>query len=222
MALKRRQKISPNFSMASMTDIIFLLLIFFMITSTMVSPNAIKVLLPQGRQQTSAKPLTRVIIDKNLNFYTAFGNEDEMPIDLEELPAFLQRCAEKEPDMYVALYADDEFDKLIDQARMLFDQDLADNNSKDDYKKSVETSIADYKNRSFKIRQTNVCDSDDVKYLTDDSNGDKLAYVTASYFTEENKKFDKTYQMYVLRKDDNGDWKIRTFYKIKGNSTEEE
>ena len=102
------------------------------------------------------------------------------------------------------------------------DQELADNNSKDDYKKSVETCIADYKNRSFKIRQTNVCDSDDVKYLTDDSNGDKLAYVTASYFTEENKKFDKTYQMYVLRKDDNGDWKIRTFYKIKGNSTEEE
>ena len=93
--------------MASMTDIIFLLLIFFMITSTMVSPNAIKVLLPQGRQQTSAKPLTRVIIDKNLNFYTAFGNEDEMPIDLEELPAFLQRCAEKEPEMYVALYADE-------------------------------------------------------------------------------------------------------------------
>ena len=44
--------------MASMTDLIFLLLIFFMITSTMVSPNAIKVLLPQGRQQTSAKPLT--------------------------------------------------------------------------------------------------------------------------------------------------------------------
>ena len=82
-------------------------MIFFMITSTMVSPNAIKVLLPQGRQQTSAKPLTRVIIDKNLNFYTAFGNEDEMPIDLEELPAFLQRCAEKEPDMYVALYADE-------------------------------------------------------------------------------------------------------------------
>ncbi|MBS5108940.1 MAG: biopolymer transporter ExbD [Phocaeicola vulgatus] len=98
MALKRRHKISPNFSMASMTDIIFLLLIFFMITSTMVSPNAIKVLLPQGRQQTSAKPLTRVIIDKNLNFYTAFGNEDEMPIDLD---------AEKEPDMYVALYADE-------------------------------------------------------------------------------------------------------------------
>ena len=93
--------------MASMTYSIFLLLIFCMITATSVSPNAIKGVLPQGRQQTSAKPLTSLIIDKNLNFYTAFGNEDEMPIDLEELPAFLQRCAEKEPDMYVALYADE-------------------------------------------------------------------------------------------------------------------
>ena len=93
--------------MASMTDIIFLLLIFFMITSTMVSPNAIKVLLPQGRQQTSAKPLTRVIIDKNLNFYTAFGNEAALPLDLVEPPAFLFWCAEKYPDMYVALYADE-------------------------------------------------------------------------------------------------------------------
>ena len=51
--------------------------------------------------------MTRVIIDKQLNYYTAFGNQDEMPIDLEELPAFLQECAEKEPEMYVALYADE-------------------------------------------------------------------------------------------------------------------
>ena len=107
MALKRRNKVSATFSMASMTDIIFLLLIFFMITSTMVSPNAIKVLLPQGKEQTSAKPLARVIIDKDLNYYTAFGNEDEMPIALEQLPAFLKDCAAKEPEMYVALYADE-------------------------------------------------------------------------------------------------------------------
>lgn len=105
--LKRRNKVSATFSMSSMTDIIFLLLIFFMITSTMVSPNAIKVLLPQGSQQTSAKPLTRVIIDKELNYYTAFGTDDEMPIDPEELAAFLLDCQGKEPEMYVALYADE-------------------------------------------------------------------------------------------------------------------
>ena len=105
--LKRRNKVSPQFSMSSMTDIIFLLLIFFMITSTMVSPNAIKVLLPQSSQQTSAKPLTRVIIDRDLNYYTAFGNDDEMPIVFEELTDFLIDCSQKEPEMYVALYADE-------------------------------------------------------------------------------------------------------------------
>ncbi len=107
MALKRKNKINPAFSMASMTDIIFLLLIFFMITSTMVSPNAIKVLLPQGKQQTSAKPLTRVIIDKDLNYYAAYGNKDEMPITLDELPDFLAQRAAEEPEMFVALYADE-------------------------------------------------------------------------------------------------------------------
>ena len=45
--------------MASMTDVIFLLLIFFMITSTIVFPNSIKVNLPQSNQQAAAKPLTR-------------------------------------------------------------------------------------------------------------------------------------------------------------------
>ena len=105
--LKRNAKISPSFSMASMTDVIFLLLIFFMITSTMVSPNAIKVLLPQGKQQTSAKPLTRVIIDKDLNYYAAFGNDREQPVSVEDLVVFLRSCAEKEPEMYVALYADE-------------------------------------------------------------------------------------------------------------------
>ena len=105
--LKRRNEVSPQFSMSSMTDIIFLLLIFFMITSTMVSPNDIKVLLPQSSQQTSAKPLTRVIIDRDLNYYTAFGNDDEMPIVFEELTDFLIDCSQKEPDMYVALYADE-------------------------------------------------------------------------------------------------------------------
>lgn len=93
--------------MSSMTDVIFLLLIFFMITSTMVSPNAIKVLLPQGKQQTSAKPLTRVIIDKELNLFAAFGNDREQSLTFEELTPFLQDCAGREPEMYVALYADE-------------------------------------------------------------------------------------------------------------------
>ena len=73
----------------------------------MVTPNAIKVLLPQGARQTSAKPLARIIIDKGLNYYSAFGNEDEMPIAPDNIAAFLLDCAAKEPEMYVALYADE-------------------------------------------------------------------------------------------------------------------
>lgn len=85
MALKRRTKVNESFSMASMTDVIFLLLIFFMVTSTVVIPNAIKVTLPQAQKQTAAKPLTRVTIDANLNYYVAFGNQREKQVSFEEI-----------------------------------------------------------------------------------------------------------------------------------------
>ena len=93
--------------MSSMTDIIFLLLIFFMITSTMVAPNAIKVLLPQGKKQTTTMAISRVIIDKELNIYAANGNEDERKVTLEELPAVLQEAVTDTTDLYVSLYADE-------------------------------------------------------------------------------------------------------------------
>lgn len=121
MAIKRRHRINPNFSMASMTDVIFLLLIFFMVTSTVVYPNAIKVNLPQSSQQAAAKPLSRVTIDANLNYYVAFGNEHEQPTDIDQLVDFLLRTREREPEMFVAIYADEsvpygEVVKILDLA----------------------------------------------------------------------------------------------------------
>ncbi|MDH6305800.1 biopolymer transport protein ExbD [Parabacteroides sp. PF5-5] len=107
MGLKRRTKVEASFSMASMTDVIFLLLIFFMVSSTIVIPNAIKVTLPQSQKQTAAKPLTRVTIDANLNYYVAFGSKKEMRVSFDEITPFLQESYEKEPEMYVALYADE-------------------------------------------------------------------------------------------------------------------
>lgn len=108
MALKRRNKIETSFSMSSMTDVIFLLLIFFMVTSTVVFPNAIKVLLPQSKKQTSAQPMTRVTIDKDLNYYVAFGNQRERSVTFDEITPFLKEVQTEEPEMYVALYADEE------------------------------------------------------------------------------------------------------------------
>lgn len=93
--------------MASMTDVIFLLLIFFMVTSTVVVPNAIKLTLPQSKKQTAAKPMTRVTIDANLNYFVAFGNQKEKIVSFEEITPFLQESYENEPEMYVALYADE-------------------------------------------------------------------------------------------------------------------
>ncbi len=107
MALKRRNKAEATFSMSSMTDIIFLLLIFFMLTSSVVHPNAIKLMLPQSSEQTSAKPLTRVTIDKELNYYVAFGSEEERQVSFDEIEPFLIGMQDKEPEMYVALYADE-------------------------------------------------------------------------------------------------------------------
>ncbi len=69
MGLRRKSKVSAEFSMSSMTDIVFLLLIFFMVTSTLIAPNALKLLLPQSSNQTMAnKPITTVSITDELNY----------------------------------------------------------------------------------------------------------------------------------------------------------
>ncbi len=107
MALKRRHKIESNFSMASMTDVIFLLLIFFMVTSTIVFPNSIKVNLPQSKQQTAAKPVARITIDENMNYFVAYGSERSQEVSYQELSDFLANLQKKDPDTYIALYADE-------------------------------------------------------------------------------------------------------------------
>ena len=81
MAIKRKSKINPNFNMSSMTDIFFLLLLFFMISSTLINPNALKLLLPKSTNQTSDKPVVVVSIDKNYTFYL---NEKVIPFSMLE------------------------------------------------------------------------------------------------------------------------------------------
>ncbi len=69
MAIQMRNKRSPEFSMASMSDLVFLLLIFFMLTSTLVSPNAVKLLLPNSNSKTMAKQNVEVSITENLEYW---------------------------------------------------------------------------------------------------------------------------------------------------------
>ncbi len=120
---------------------------------------------------------------------------------------------------YKDQYTDDELDALVDQALKLFDDELAQNNPKDTYKASVIADVSNYEDQGKTISQINVCDSNDVKYITDD--GDNIAYVTASYFIKQDSSYSKTFQEYVLRKDAEGRWKILTFYKVESASDTE-
>ncbi len=69
MAIKSRNKTKVEFNMASMSDLVFLLLIFFMITSTLISPNAIKLLLPNSSSKTMSKQSITVYINDEFNYY---------------------------------------------------------------------------------------------------------------------------------------------------------
>ncbi len=92
--------------MASMTDIVFLLLIFFMITSTLVAPNALKLLLPQSNNQTAAKAITTISITRDLKYYV--NDEGKLRrVEFREIEPFLQnRYGIGNDDIYISLHAE--------------------------------------------------------------------------------------------------------------------
>ena len=69
MNIKGRNKVTPEFSMSSMTDVVFLLLIFFMLASTLVTTNAIDIVLPKASGKTENKKSVSVSIKKDLTYY---------------------------------------------------------------------------------------------------------------------------------------------------------
>lgn len=108
MKLKRKNKAMEVFSMASMTDTIFLLLIFFMVSSTLVVPSSLKVTLPQSGQQSTPRPITRVVLTKELHYFVGMEGEDDRQVTYDEIAPYLAATQVANPDMYVALYADEE------------------------------------------------------------------------------------------------------------------
>lgn len=116
MALKRQHKAMAEFSMASMTDVIFLLLIFFMVTSTYIFPTALEVNLPQSSQQTTKKPNIRIALDAEGNISTAMGDAERQPMQPGELKTWLMLAKESSAEeTTVALYADEsvEYGKIV-------------------------------------------------------------------------------------------------------------
>lgn len=69
MAIKRGSKVDASFSMSSMSDIVFLLLVFLLISTTLINPNALRLVLPKSNNQLNVKPYTTVSITKDLQYY---------------------------------------------------------------------------------------------------------------------------------------------------------
>ncbi|MDC0028930.1 biopolymer transporter ExbD [bacterium] len=116
MALKSRNKVSPNFNMSSMTDIVFLLLIFFMLTSTLVSPNALKLLLPNSKSKTLEKQTISVSINKDLDFYINENQVKESNLENE-----LKQVLSQQQEPAIILHAD----KTVDIEHVVKVMDIA-------------------------------------------------------------------------------------------------
>lgn len=95
--------------MSSMTDLIFLLLLFFVMASTMSSPNDIKINLPQSGAKTATKQVVaKVFIDNLGNYSVAVGKAKAQPIDAELLDGYLAGIQAQDSTMYIALHADED------------------------------------------------------------------------------------------------------------------
>ena len=101
MNIRGRNKISPEFNMSSMTDIVFLLLIFFMIASTLVTTNAIDILLPKASGKTENKKSVSVSIKKDLSFYI-----DQSKVEVQNLETELLQLLQKEASPTLVLRAE--------------------------------------------------------------------------------------------------------------------
>lgn len=132
MALKRNFQSLDTFSMSSMTDVIFLLLIFFMVTSTIIFPSAIDVNLPESSEQTTVKLVTEVYIDRDYQMYIVADRNDSTnllsipkPVTEEQLRAELAAIHQNDSTRAIALYAD----STVDYGRVVGVLDMAARNN---------------------------------------------------------------------------------------------
>ena len=98
----RGNKVSAEFNMSSMTDIVFLLLIFFMLTSTMVTTNALDLVLPKAKGKTDSNKNIAVSINKKLEFFI-----DKEPVPETELESRLLSLFTSDKDKAIILRAEE-------------------------------------------------------------------------------------------------------------------
>ncbi|MBR0539520.1 MAG: biopolymer transporter ExbD [Bacteroidales bacterium] len=101
MAIRSKNKVEPTFNSSSMSDLVFLLLIFFMLTSTLVAPNAIKLMLPSSSSKTMAKQTVTVYINEQFQYFV-----DEDQIDESQLTDLINAKIGNDTQATVVLRSD--------------------------------------------------------------------------------------------------------------------
>ncbi len=115
---------------------------------------------------------------------------------------------------------EEELSALADRALLLMDEELAANNPKAEYLVNVKAEIATYDALGKTIVSTNLDSSNEVEYRTVDER--ECAYIDVSYFIKSDEGYTRSYMTYVLRKDENSNWKILVFYLDEGAASNEE
>ncbi|WP_313132732.1 DUF6715 family protein [Anaerocolumna sp.] len=101
---------------------------------------------------------------------------------------------------------DEQVNQLAKQIRYLYDDELLANNSYEDYLLELKVEITEYKNKKRNIMNETIEDSNKVNYYTKD--GKECASLTAGYTIKEKDSYTKLYEDFILRKDEQGNWKI--------------
>lgn len=162
------------------------------------------------------------------------GNPDELTEVQKILVKDLKNDYPKTPREVVKFYnrivqcyhteglSKDEVGKLVDQMMLLWDADMLAKNPREEYYMAVLADIQLYKQTKKTITSITICDSNDVDYVTDDRNGDKLAFVDTTYFVNTDGKFTNSYMRVGVRQDANGNWKIIGVTLKEGESSKDD
>ncbi|MDR1405700.1 MAG: biopolymer transporter ExbD [Prevotellaceae bacterium] len=109
MAIKTKLNVDPSFPLSSMTDLVFLLLIFFMISATQASPNALQLLLPKSTNTVASKVEVTVAIKHHpeTDTYTYHINNNLQPVPFSAVEGALQARLADQEDPVISLYVDE-------------------------------------------------------------------------------------------------------------------
>ncbi len=148
------------------------------------------------------------------------GNEDELTEIQKVLVKDLEQDYPKTPREVVKFYnrivscyhdtntTEEQIGKLVDQMMYLFDDDLIAKTPRNEYYAAVVSDIELYKESKKTIASISICDTNEVDYVTDERNDDKLAFVNTDYFVNTDGQFSNSYLRVGLRQDADGNWKI--------------